>query len=456
MRKCLMAVALACAFPVAQAQTSVTLYGIVDVGVEHLDVGGHSGTRLQSGISQGSRWGVRGSEDLGGGWRALFTLESRFETDTGSMTNNNAMYWCRPAGSTVTAVCPGMAPATPLPAPLVPAVVGGMSAINNALLQAVTTVNSVGALWDRQAWVGMVTPVGALIAGRQYTPGYEILNKFNVIGDQTALQFGQVFSNPAIRANNSLQYRAELGGFIVSLMYGFGGSEASRSERATAPTRGDDFMGGNVQYATTNWGVGAGYNRNNVVPYATQAAGTPESRKGLEMYNVGAWVGFGGIRVYAQYLSRENENPILTPLDIQNIIVATGGNLAAITGILGGLQLNSFDMDSMRGFAGPTDSDAYHLGVSWRLGNGTLYGVYNWGKDKARTVWATQDAKAAHYGVAYIYDLSRRTQVYGVAAFLNNSGQSRASLSSAGYTTGWTTAFGEDARALQMGVRHSF
>ena len=90
MRKSLLGIALAVALPVAYAQSSVTLYGIVDVGIENLDVGTLSGTRLQSGISAGSRWGIRGSEDLGNGWRALFTLESRIEVDTGSTTNNNS------------------------------------------------------------------------------------------------------------------------------------------------------------------------------------------------------------------------------------------------------------------------------------------------------------------------------------------------------------------------------
>jgi hypothetical protein len=39
---------------------------------------------------------------------------------------------------------------------------------------------------------------------------------------------------------------------------------------------------------------------------------------------------------------------------------------------------------------------------------------------------------------------------------MDNSDQSRMSLSSAGYTTGWTTAAGEDATAFQLGLRHSF
>ncbi|MGZ8981772.1 MAG: porin, partial [Burkholderiaceae bacterium] len=246
MRKSLVAVALAFAFPAAFAQSNVTLYGLVDVGVERLDIGSLSETRLMSGISQGSRWGVRGTEVLGGGYSAIFTLESRINIDTGSVTNNDSLYWCRPAGSTAPAVCPGVGLVTPLPPSAAPAVIGGINAVNNSLLQAITTVNSAGALFDRQSWAGLVTPYGAVLAGRQYTPGYEIINKFSVLGDQTALQFGQGYNTPQIRANNSVQYRAEMKGFTLSLMYGFGGSEGQRNERATAPTDGDDFMGGNV------------------------------------------------------------------------------------------------------------------------------------------------------------------------------------------------------------------
>lgn len=461
MRKSLLMVALACAFPAAYAQSFVRLYGIVDVGVERIDVGDVSGTRLQSGISAGSRLGFTGSEELSPGWRALFTLEMRIEADTGSTTNNNALYWCRAAGAPATAptVCPGVSyvttpPAVQVPVASRPAIVGGANAVNNALLQAITTVNTVGAIFDRQAWGGLVTPVGGFFLGRQYTPAYEILNKYNVIGDQTALQFGQGFTNPAIRANNSLQYRIELRGITASLMYGFGGSEALRNERATGPQDGDDFYGANLQYNTTNWGVGVGYNHNNVVPFNTGT--NPQKRTGLKMFNVGGFVGFGPVKLYAQYVSRENENPILRPEDIQNIVVSTGGSLAAINAILGGLQINSFDFDTMRGLAGPTDSKAYHSGISWRFGSNTLYGVYNYGKDDGRSPWATQDAKASHYGVAYFYEFSRRTQLYAVAAFVSNSGQSRLSMSSAGYTTGYTTAAGEDASAYQLGIRHSF
>jgi predicted porin len=459
MRKSLVAVALAVAFPAAFAQSNVTLYGIVDIGVEYLDAGrapasqgstNMSGTRVQSGISAGSRWGIRGSEELGGGYRALFTLENRFEADTGQVTNNNAMYWCKPSGAaaSVVAVCPGIVPVTPLPPSVAAALVPQMSAVNNSLLQAITTVNSAGALFDRQSWAGLVTPYGAVLAGRQYTPGYEILNKFNIMGDQTSLQFGQGYTTLAIRANNAVQYRAEMKGFIGTFMYGFGGSEGSRNERATSPKKGDDFLGANLQYVAERWGVGFGYNRSSVVPYGT---GTIET--GLETYNLGAYYTFGAFKLAGQWMKRQNDHPILTPGNIQNLLLTAGANTPTI---IGGLQLNPWDIDTMRGLAGPTDTNAYHLGASWRFGNGTFYGIFNSAKDTARSAWATQDAKANHFGLAYIHDLSRRTQVYAAMAWMNNGEQARISLSSAGYTTGWTTGAGQDANAYQMGIRHNF
>ena len=69
----------------AQTAPSVTLYGLVDVGITSVS-GLKNGTVTQvaSGIMEGSRWGVKGNEDLGDGYRAIFTLESRVEADTGA------------------------------------------------------------------------------------------------------------------------------------------------------------------------------------------------------------------------------------------------------------------------------------------------------------------------------------------------------------------------------------
>jgi len=105
MKKTLLAAALMVGFAgVAQAETSVTLYGVVDGGIgyerlkgtsatEDFDGGIYSNNRANSisasrtgilgGVQRGNRWGLRGSEDLGNGLRAIFQLESGFDLATG-------------------------------------------------------------------------------------------------------------------------------------------------------------------------------------------------------------------------------------------------------------------------------------------------------------------------------------------------------------------------------------
>jgi hypothetical protein len=172
MRKSLLALALSVAFPAAFAQMAtngVELYGVVDIGYENIDNGAVSVNRISSGISTGSRWGLRGREDLGGGYAALFTLESRVELDTGRTSNNGAIYWCgtTKVGTATVPSCPGVVLTSPLPPAVAPSVLAGNNTANELMLQLVTTVNGVNAIFDRQAWAGLVTPFGALIAGRQ-------------------------------------------------------------------------------------------------------------------------------------------------------------------------------------------------------------------------------------------------------------------------------------------------
>ncbi|MCE2644933.1 MAG: porin [Burkholderiaceae bacterium] len=453
MPKTLMAAALAIAFPAAFAQTaasSVELYGIVDVGLERVDVG-TSNTRLQSGLSAGSRWGLRGRENLGGGYTAIFTLESRFEADTGSLNNNGGTYFC--GGTATSPVCPGVA-AIGLSGATAAAVGAGLNAVQADVLRQFTNVNSANAIFDRQAFAGLITPFGAVLLGRQYTPGYEVLNKFNSFGDATAGQMGQEFSTLTIRANNAVQYRAELQGVTLSLMYGFGGTEINRGERSTDPTRADDFYGANLQYATKTFSVGIGYNQN----YVQTRRDESKAVRGMETLNIGGTMTLGGARLFAQYMTRKNDNPVVTPIDLQQIIVAAGGSSALIQAQLAPIvaRANRVDLDGMRGFVGPTDTTVYHLGLTYRLGNGNLVAAYNNAKDTARSNWATEDAKVNHFALGYFYDLSRRTVLHATYAMAQNSGQSRMALGAAGYAGGWTTGFGQDATAIQAGIRHTF
>lgn len=103
MKKTLLAAAILTTFAgIAQAETSVTLYGVIDTGIGYNKVSGdefvsstptgnvynhYSGSRIGTinGVQAGSRWGLRGSEDLGDGLRAVFNLENGFDSGDGTM-----------------------------------------------------------------------------------------------------------------------------------------------------------------------------------------------------------------------------------------------------------------------------------------------------------------------------------------------------------------------------------
>ena len=144
---------VACGMAPAMAQSNVMIYGIVDAGLQMSDFGKGRQTNLSSGMAEGSRIGFKGSEDLGGGYRALFTLEARLELDNGSQSN-------------------GL-----LSSSINQNITQGISTAGSAFVKSrlpVTIINSAGALFDRQSYVGLSTPHGTFLLGRQYTPGIEI------------------------------------------------------------------------------------------------------------------------------------------------------------------------------------------------------------------------------------------------------------------------------------------
>lgn len=101
-RSAMVGLALALVSVGARAQSTVTLYGIVDLGVDYASnvsaasngvaVSGNGGKlfQMQSGVPLGSRWGLVGSEDLGGGLQAVFRLESGFDAATGALSGGLA------------------------------------------------------------------------------------------------------------------------------------------------------------------------------------------------------------------------------------------------------------------------------------------------------------------------------------------------------------------------------
>lgn len=161
----------------AYAQSSVTLYGVVDAGVEYANhqpnaagvTGSHDVVRLTSGNMSGSRWGLRGVEDLGGGLKGVFVLESGFNVDTG-------------------------------------------------------TSGQGGRLFGRQAYVGLNSQWGQLTLGRHQTPLYDFGLQFDPMAISTNYSITTQDGALASRADNSVKYIGTFGGLTTALLYSTGAS----------------------------------------------------------------------------------------------------------------------------------------------------------------------------------------------------------------------------------------
>ena len=99
MKKTLAAVAVLGAFAGSALAADVQLYGIVDTGVQYLsgdtDLAGHDSINkfsMESGMQSGSRFGFKGTEDLGNGLTVGFVLENQFSSDTGALNSSGLLF----------------------------------------------------------------------------------------------------------------------------------------------------------------------------------------------------------------------------------------------------------------------------------------------------------------------------------------------------------------------------
>ena len=175
----------------AHAQSTVTLYGLIDAGITYTsNQGGAHNVQETSGAVNGSRWGLRGSEDLGGGLKAIFTLENGFSVATGKLGQNSLEF-------------------------------------------------------GRQAFVGLSSDqYGAVTLGRQYDSVVDYLAPLALTGTgsggtQAAHPFDNDNLDNSFRINNSVKYSSvNYGGFKFGTLYGFsndaGGFATNRAYSAGA------------------------------------------------------------------------------------------------------------------------------------------------------------------------------------------------------------------------------
>lgn len=406
----------------AMAQSTVTLYGLVDAGYNHvsgLKNGSFNG--IASGIMEGSRWGLRGTEDIGGGYKAIFTLESRFEVDTGSVTNRPNSGTQVPDRVNTAILASLAAQGLPGAAPLAPNVtiaslVGQLTA---GLANGAFGVNIPGNLFDRQAFAGLITPVGAFTLGRQYTPGYLVNGAFDASQTQSSLAAGQIASLPAafdIRLSNTLQYGIKTGGITAALMYGAGEVPGSNSAGR--------FLGAMAMYAGDGFSVGYGHNEKK----------NELGQKSLHNDVFGATVAIGPGTLYGQYATIKDDNP---------------SGLSAVT-VNAPLAIRQ-QFQNAYSTAFRQDARLMHVGYKVTSGVHTVVVAYNRLDDK-RAVNADTDS----YGATYTYALSKRTNLNAVLTRYNNKGAGQIAPGGNGFLGGVTAAAGVDSTNIAFGIRHMF
>ncbi len=199
MKKTLLAVAVAAALPAAAfAQTNVTLYGIADAGVGWVDTDGPGDSAtmvVNSGYQSTSRFGIRGTEDLGSGLKATFNLEAGLDVDTGTSDSDT--------GAT---------------------------------------------FFGRRAVVGLAGGFGEVRLGRDYTPAFSAMGSTDVMGYGLYgnwLTFTAGAGGITTRASNGIHYTGSFSGITVRAMY----AEGELLDTATTDSSGGDAYGISAAYA---------------------------------------------------------------------------------------------------------------------------------------------------------------------------------------------------------------
>lgn len=340
MKKTLLALAVLGAYAgVASAQSSVTIWGVVDLSINQIKNGNVKGTQMMSNQLNSNRLGFRGVEDLGGGLSAGFHLEA-------PMSNQD----------------------------------GNPGALN----------------FTRRSTVSLISQQGGEVRfGRDYDPSFWNLVFFDVYGANGIGQGLNLITNlgsgatTIARTNNSIGYilPGNLGGVYGQAQYALG--------------QGND----NNKY----YGLRGGYAAGPIDVALGYGVTETTSVNKFKIMNVGASWNFGAAKLFGLY----NQNK------------------------WGSLKENF-----------------YEISVSVPLGQGEFKAGYAKVDDKGTSI-DTMDAN--QWALQYIYNMSKRTALYGGYAQLSNkAGSARTIQSGSLGSTGNASLLGGKSKGFNVGVRHSF
>jgi predicted porin len=335
---------------IAHAQSNVQVYGLIDAGVEHLTNAGPNGASMNRVISGGkntSRWGFRGSEDLGGGLKAVFNLEGGILLDTGAQD---------------------------------------------------------GALFKRQANVGLEGGFGRVVIGRSFTTTYDLVIKFDPMG--FAPNYSWATSGNATGPSkygmttafdNLIKYTGHTGNFTYGATIGLGEQTTGQADSRKYAVGGSWFADG--------FGVMAAYEQVNGNTVAT--TGNRDETTALHLgadFKTGPWRATAGMRRYK-------------------------------------LESGKAATPDVRG-------DTYWGGLTYNVQAWTLTGaVYH---VNTKNVATDKDADPTMLVARAMYALSKRTDLYMVAAHAKADHGQLAGLSRD------DPGFGTTQNGFTAGIQHRF
>jgi predicted porin len=396
MKKLVLAAAVLSAFAsAAHAQSSVTLFGVIDTNVTHLTAGDNPvGGRTfidNSGINS-SRLGFRGTEDLGGGLKAGFWLEAGINTNSGA---------------------------------------GGTTSLGNGATYAGTATGGGGLTFNRRSTVSLLSDQwGEVRVGRDY--GVSFYNDANVdpYGYNGIAEIATLAADPQsaggatiTRVSNSVMYFTPntLGGFFAMVDVGVGGNP-NDYQTATGTDLSSD---GNY------YGVNLGYQNGPIYAgISTSVTDYAQTKSTLTVPTVASAAAGGGLTY------------------------GLGNGITHVTNL--GVSYNfgfikpDFFYQTATVNAAPQQygTDVASLGLVVPLGQGEFR--FSYGHAKGTDYYSGSHANL--FGAGYVYNLSKRTALYGIVARVNNTGSYAFSLN--GYTP--APAPGEAQSGVQLGIRTSF
>ena len=379
MKKTLLAAALVTGFAgVAHAESSVTLYGLVDAGYGYQSVetkyrgaypSGKVTTRdfgVHSGVMNGSRWGLKGSEDLGNGTSAIFVLESGFDVNNGESTQG-------------------------------------------------------GKLFGRQAYVGLTGDSwGTFTIGRQYNAGDTFVAPIdpfgtgggfaasnNIFGDSVSGRYDGVikyvtpnfsgfqFAVAAVHDDSETKYRGNLGNYKTT-------------DRTVGVSTGLGYTNGPIY-------IGASFDYIDVKE--RNAAGIT-ARDKTKAWNIGGTYDLDVVKLHLLY-GGQADGSIGGVGGLANAAFVNTPDLIGATDLVRDRALADFTGDGLK-------QHSWLAGLSAPVGDaGKLMFSYAGNTVKNTDVAKNFKIKSHNFALGYRHSLSKRTSVYGVASYGWSEGKDR-------------------------------